>query len=207
MARKAEKPVRCNSSRFPSASPGRGAAGRGPGGRDPGQRRLPGQLHPRKPVDSNQRDPPQLCQRGQETAVSRFVVHLPAPLPPADERSVSAHRPPGADQFGLCRGQDRRHRDVPQLQPPARHLLFAGDADQPVRPQRQFPSAGQPRAAGPDPPFSRGQDPARRHRWSSGEQAPRAANFCMPTTWPMPAFFCWKMPQRRRWSISARAGT
>ena len=84
-----------------------------------------------------------------QAPVPRQLLHLPARLPAADPRGIPAHRPARAHQRVVRPGQDRRHQAVPGLSPPARRRLHQRDADQPLRPRRQFRPRLQPRRARP----------------------------------------------------------
>ncbi len=68
----------------------------------------------------------------EASALPRLLVHLSQALPAAHQRGVSAHRAAGADQPRLRHRQDRRHRDVLELQPAIRHTLSGSHANQPL---------------------------------------------------------------------------
>ena len=102
------------------------------GGRHRGQQHLPGQLHPRQPGGADECDPFGLPVGGPAADVPGLELHLPQAGATAAEGDRPADRRPGAHQPGLCPGQDRRHRDVLELQPPVRHTLPVGHAHQPV---------------------------------------------------------------------------
>ena len=74
----------------------------------------------------------------EEAAVSRQLVHLPARRAAADDGRGAADRPARADQRGLRDRQDRRHQAVPGVSQAVRLRLHLGDADQPLRPERQL---------------------------------------------------------------------
>ncbi len=70
---------------------------------------------------------------------------------------------------------------------PVRLRLHLGDADQPVRPERQLRPRELARAARADPQVPRREDARRSRRVTSGAPARRGASSFTSTTWPMPA--------------------
>ena len=70
------------------------------------------------------------------TSAARASTRATATQPIAED--AAAHRPAGADQRVVRDRQDRRHQAVPGLPPPVRLRLHLGDADQPLRAERQL---------------------------------------------------------------------
>ena len=62
----------------------------------------------------------------------------PRDCPAADQRRVSADRAVGENQRSLRRREDRRPEVVRSLSQTVRLPLHFGDADEPIRPKRQF---------------------------------------------------------------------
>ena len=100
----------------------------------------------------------------RRSCLPRQLVHLSARLPAADPRGVPAHRPARADQRGLRHRQDRRAQVVRGLPPAVRLQFHLGDADEPVRAERQLRPDELARAAGADPQVSRVPRERRRAR-------------------------------------------
>jgi hypothetical protein len=100
----------------------------------------PGEPDPRRPQAGVQR----LCFLGSSCIYPRDCAA-------ADGEEYLLTGPLGADQRALRHRQDRRHQAVRKLQPAVRATVFLGDADQPLRPQRQLRPGQQPCAAGADP--------------------------------------------------------
>jgi hypothetical protein len=147
----------------------------------------PGRIHPRQPGDPDQRDPQRVQARRDAAAVSGLELHLPEDGAAADARRLPADRAARTDQPALRAGQDRRHRNVLELQPAVRHAVPGGDADQSVRPGRQLP----PDATATSfrrccASFTKRSSAATR-RSPSGAPARRGANSSTATTWPTPA--------------------
>ena len=95
--------------------------------------------------------------RGQIVTVPGQHVHLSARVSPTDERGVPAHRPAGIHQRAVRHRQDRRTQTLRKLQPAVRHQFHLGDADQPVRSERQFRPGEVARAARADAQAASGQ--------------------------------------------------
>ena len=136
---------------------------RGQGRRHRRQQHLPGRLHPRQPGDPDRT----LIHASFLAGVKRLMFLGSSCIYPklaaaADAREQPAHRPARADQPSVRAGQDRRHRDVLELQPPARHEVPGGDADQPLRAGRQLPPDQQPRHPGAAAQVPRGEAARRR---------------------------------------------
>ena len=68
-----------------------------------------------------------------------------SPQPMKEEHA--AHRSARTNQRALRDRQDRRHQVVPGLSPAVRLRLHLGDADEPLRPERQLRSDAVARAA------------------------------------------------------------
>ena len=98
-----------------------------------------------------------MAQRLPETGVPRKLVHLSAHGAAADAGVVPADVGAGEDQRGIRAGQDLGPEILRIPQPPVRHGLHLGDADQPLRTQRQLPSGALARASGPHTPIPRGE--------------------------------------------------
>ncbi len=137
-----------------------------------------------------QPDPRRPRGRRREAAVPRQLLHLPARLPAADPRGLSAHRPARAHQRVVRARQDRRHQAVPGLSPPARLRLHQRHADQPLRARRQLRPRDQPRRPGPAPQAARGQAGGCPFGPGLGHAARRGASSSMSTTSPTPASSC-----------------
>jgi len=97
-----------------------------------------GRVHLPEPDDPVPRDPGGVLRRGAAAALPGELLHLPARLPPADARGISAERLPGAHQRALRGCQDRRHQAVRVLQPAVRHALSRGHATNLYGPNDNF---------------------------------------------------------------------
>ena len=75
----------------------------------------------------------------------------------ADDRGAAADRRARADQRGLRDREDRRHQAVRGVPHAVRRRLHLGDADQPLRPERQLRPHQLARAAGADAQVPRGE--------------------------------------------------
>ena len=135
-------------------------------------------------VDRDQPDRGVAPRRRREAAVPRLVLHLSAARAAADARGRAADRAARADQPMVRGRQDRRHHAVPRLSPAIWLRFHLRDADQSLRPGRQFRSAIEPRGAGADRQGACGQaEQGARSSWS-GARARRGANSSMSTISP-----------------------
>ena len=95
----------------------------------------------------------------------------------------AARRPARADQRILCGGEDCGDQTLSGLSPSVRPELHFGDADEPVRAERQFRSEQLACAAGADAQVSRCQAVRRNARSLSGEADVLAVSSFTSTTW------------------------
>ena len=179
----------------------RGGVGRRrQGRRHPRQRPLAGRVPLRQPDDRGERHPHRPAGRASRSCCSSA---RPASTP-SSRRSrcprTPADRAARADQPVVRDRQDRRHQAVPGLSAPVRLRLHLRDADQPLRPRRQFRPPVEPRRAGADRQDARTPSRPAPTRSRSGAPARRGASSCTSTTWPTRASTCSR-------STAARAST
>ena len=145
----------------PGAAGVRGAGSRACG-RKHGEQPLPGRFHLPKSANPAERDRGELPAWGEKTVVPGEHVHLSPGGPAADEGGLSADLAPGVHERAVRHRENSRAEDVREFQSAIRDKLHRRDADQPVRPERQFPFGEQPRDAGDDPEDILGQVPGGR---------------------------------------------
>ena len=109
------------------------------------RRRHPGQLHAPGRVPLRQHDDPRHrgARRRTSTACASCCTSASSCIYPrhadaADHRGAAAHRTARADQRGVRDRQDRRHQALPGVPPAVRLRLHLGDADEPLRAERQL---------------------------------------------------------------------
>ncbi len=144
------------------------------------RRRHHGQLHAAGGVHLRQHDDPRhggarrapvTASRSCSTSAARASTRAMSPQPMTEEYLLD--RPARADQRGLRDREDRRHQAVPGLPHAVRLRLHLGDADQPLRPERQLRPDELARAAGADPQVPRREDAGQRDGDVWGTGAPR----------------------------------
>ncbi len=177
------------------------------------RRRHPREQHPAGGVHLRQHDDPrdrrarELRALGEEAALPRQLVHLPARCAPADDRRGTPHRSARTHQRGVRDRQDRRHQALPVLPRAVRRQLHLGDADEPLRAERQLRPAEQPRAAGADAQVPRREGQRARERSRCGARARPSESSSTSTTSPTRACSSWTSTRARSTSTSAPAST
>src|SRR5215468_11184264 len=89
-------------------------------------------------------------------AMMRRLAREPCALLPDPGRTAVDLRRQSEVEDWICGRQDRRDQALSGLPSPAWVRFHIGDADESLRPRRQFPSRDQPRPGGTIAPLSRG---------------------------------------------------
>lgn len=129
-----------------------------------------GRVHQRQPCEPEQHHRSGAPHGHDAPADPGFDLLLPFTGAAADRRTRPARRPARAEQPASRTGQDRRHRDVLELQPTVRHALPGGHTDQAPRGGRPLPPDAEQSRSGADPALPRSEVARRRARRGLGHR-------------------------------------